>query len=361
MATLSPVAFADLPGWRMDDHRHALDAFRRSCDRVRTSPGNQQVRTALVNNSGDDWGRACNQASGVQADDPAAARQFFMEWFAPHRVDFGDSPEGRFTGYYEPELRGARVRHGNYSHPLYRRPADLVSADLGRFDESLQGRSLSGRVVDGRLVPYHSRAEIEAGALSGKGLELLWVDDPIDAFFLHVQGSGRVILENGEVVRVGFAGKNGRPYVALGRELARRGAIAEEQISMQTIRAWLAGHPDQANAVMALNPSYVFFRLIEGNAAIGAHQVELTPERSLAVDPEFVPLGTPIWLDTTDPLDAERPLRRLVVAQDTGSAIKGPIRGDLFFGHGRAAEEKAGRMNRKGRYYLLLPKRSGGG
>lgn len=357
---LSPVTFDDLPGWFADDASQALGAFRLSCSKLLSLADSQKSEPTIRSIVDTNWTAVCERALAIPADDPAVARAFFMSRFTPHRVVFGDSADGLFTGYYEAELRGAWKRHGGYSQPLYGRPEDLVTVDLGQFDESLRGRSITGRIADGRLVPYHSRSAIDAGALAGKGLELLWVDSPVDAFFLHIQGSGRVILDTGEVIRLGFAGKNGRPYVSIGRELARRGAIGRDEISMQTIRAWMATNPDRAGEVMALNPSYVFFRLIEGEGPIGAQQVVLTPGRSLAVDREFVPLGTPIWLDTTDPLVSDRPLRRLVIAQDTGGAIKGPIRGDLFFGYGPAAEESAGRMNRKGTYYLLLPKPASG-
>jgi membrane-bound lytic murein transglycosylase A len=226
------------------------------------------------------------------------------------------------------------------------------------FREDWKGQRLTGRQVDGRLVPYPTRSEIDAGALAGKGSELLWVDDAVDAFFLHVQGSGRVVMENGQLVRLGFAGRNGHPYVAIGRELISRGAIPRERMSMQAIRAWLKANPGEASEVMALNPSFIFFRIIDGEGPIGAEGVPLTPGRSLAVDPAFVPLGLPIWLDTTDPLKPEQPLRRLVVAQDTGSAIKGPVRGDLFWGFGETAAAKAGSMNQRGRYFLLLPRKA---
>jgi membrane-bound lytic murein transglycosylase A len=236
----------------------------------------------------------------------------------------------------------------------------LITADLGLFRKEWTGQMVIGRRVDGKFVPYPTRSEIDAGALAGKGYELLWVDDAVDAFFLHVQGSGRVVMEDGKVVRLGFAGRNGHSYVAIGRELIEQGAIPRERMSMQAIRAWLAAHPDQAGPVMASNPSFIFFRIIDGEGPIGAEGVPLTPGRSLAVDPEFVPLGLPIWLDTTDPLDPRQPLRRLVVAQDTGAAIKGPVRGDLFWGFGENAAARAGAMKQQGRYFLLLPKKAPG-
>ncbi len=303
-----------------------------------------------------DWQAVCAAAGLVADGNDEAARGYFERSFVPYLVRWDGDAAGLFTGYYEPELRGAWVRSDRFGVPIYGPPADLVVVDLGRFDAALKGRRIVGRVNDGSLAPYPARAEIETGVLAGRGLELLFVDDPIDAFFLHIQGSGRVIMDDGSAVRLGFAARNGRPYFAIGRELVRRGVLARDEVSMQSIRAWLQAHPAEASAVMALNESFIFFRLVDGEAPLGAQGVALTPGRSLAVDPEIIPLGLPLWLDTIDPLDPERPLRRLVVAQDTGSAIKGAVRGDLFFGSGENAALRAGAMNRPGRYYVFLPK-----
>ncbi len=255
----------------------------------------------------------------------------------PYRAVNGDTDQGLFTGYYEPLLRGSWYPYGSYTIPIYRLPPEAA-------------------LVNGRAAPLPSRAQIEAGALAGRGLELLWVDDPTDAFFLHIQGSGQVAMADGSLVRVAFAGKNGHSYFPIGAELVRRGEVPREQMSMQAIRWWLATHPAEAPGLMALNGSYVFFRLIDGEGPVGAQGVPLTPGRSMAVDPAFVPYGVPLWLDTTDPAAGNAPLRRLVVAQDTGGAIKGPIRGDLFWGSGEEAGAVAGSMKQQGRWYLLLPK-----
>ncbi len=228
--------------------------------------------------------------------------------------------------------------------------------DLGDFRENLRGERIAGRVVDGRLKPMEDRAAISSGALRGRNLELVWVDDPVDAFFLHIQGSGRVVMDDGSVKRVGFDGQNGHPYVAVGRELIARGAMAREQVSMQSIRAWLKANPGEAQALMNANPSYVFFRPLGGEGPEGAQGVVLTPGRSLAVDRNFVPYGVPVWLDAEDPLDPAARVSRLMVAQDTGGAIRGPVRGDVFWGHGADAEERAGRMRSRGTYWLLLPR-----
>lgn len=353
---LARTTFAKLPGWRADNHSQALPALLGSCARVIERPPDQ--RLGNIGGVTSEWRPLCAAASRVRPGDDSGARYFFESWFAPYQATSDGNPDGLFTGYYEIELRGARARGGSYRVPIYALPKDLITVELGRFDARLQGRRLSGRVAGDKLVPYETRAQIEKGGLAGRAPVLLWVDDPVKAFFLHVQGSGRVIMEDGQVVRLGFAGRNGHAYVSIGRELIRGGIIAREDMSMQAITGWLRAHPGEGAALMSRNPSYIFFRVIEGESPVGAQGVVLTPGRSLAVDPDWVPLGLPVWLDTVDPLSPARPLRRLVVAQDTGAAIKGPVRGDLFWGSGRDAAERAGRMRKSGSYYLLLPRSS---
>lgn len=356
---LQPAAFSDLPGWTADSHADALPALGRSCDRLKSMPPGRSLGAGEIAGTVAEWRAPCTAVSVAAASaDPGAARRYFETWFTLYLATDNGNSDGLFTGYYEAELRGAWTKKGRYQVPIYRPPDDLITVELGLFREEWKDQRVTGRRVDGRLVPYPTRSEIDAGALAGKGSELLWVDDAVDAFFLHVQGSGRVVMENGQMVRLGFAGRNGHSYVAIGRELIKRKAIPRERMSMQAIRAWLKANPEEASEVMALNPSFIFFRIIDGEGPIGAEGVPLTPGRSLAVDPTFVPLGLPIWLDTTDPLNPEQPLRRLVVAQDTGSAIKGPVRGDLFWGFGKTAAAKAGAMKQRGRYFILLPRKA---
>ena len=230
--------------------------------------------------------------------------------------------------------------------------------DLGSFRDDLAGRRVAGRVEAGRLRPYADRAEIDRGALAGRGLELVWVEDLVDLFFLHIQGSGRIDLAGGGFVRVGYAGQNGHPYTAIGRELVVRGELEPEDVSMQSIRRWLMAHPESVPEIFATNPSYVFFRRLEGDGPLGALSVALTPERSLAVDRSHLPLGAPLSVETTLPPEGPEngaPWRRLTIAQDTGGAIRGPLRGDLFWGAGARAAEIAGRMRQPARLWLLLP------
>ncbi|HEY0521800.1 MAG TPA: MltA domain-containing protein [Stellaceae bacterium] len=355
---LTPVGFDRLPGWTEDDHGAAWAVFRRSCaalagrdDAEPFGPDSAGGGTAATGTVAD-WRPACAAADAATS---ASARSFFETAFQPFSAANNDRRAGLFTGYYEPELRGSRRSGGAYATPLLRRPPDLVSVDLGRFRPAWKGERTAGRVVDGVLAPYPSRAEISAGALAGCGLELVWIDDPVDAFFLQIQGSGRVVLADGGAMQVGFDGQNGHPYVPIGRILAERGELPRDGVTMQSIRRWLADHPDRIAALLAQNPSYVFFRELPfAENPIGTQGVELTPGRSLAVDRGFVPLGVPLWLDLADAPDGRR--QRLVIAQDTGGAIRGPVRGDLFWGHGDEAAAHAGMMRTQGEYYLLLPR-----
>jgi membrane-bound lytic murein transglycosylase A len=360
VVTLVAVSWSALPGWSSDDPGPALAAFRTSCSTLlRRDPGADVGRS---NWSGKvrDWLPACQGAAEIGSD-ARSARQFFETSFIPFAVMSDGKAEGLFTGYYEPLLNGSRSPDGRYHVPLHGRPADLVSVDLGLFDPELEGKRVAGRVDKGRLVPYPTRAEIDAGALDGQHDELLWVDDPVAKFFLQIQGSGLVRLDDGEQLRVGYADQNGRPYRAIGRDLVDMGVLSKDQLSLQGIRDWLRAHPGEARSVMEKDPSYVFFREV-GNAAttpgpIGAQGVPLTAERSLAVDRHYVPLGVPIWVDTTAPFpDGERPLQRLMLAQDSGGAIRGPIRGDLFWGTGPEAESIAGHMKSSGRWFVVLPR-----
>lgn len=351
--TLEPTSFDRLGGWAKDDHAAALPAFVRSCGRLRTLPPDRPLGPA---GTVGDWLAPCTAAASVPAGDAQAARLFFETWFSPWTAGDGESAEGLFTGYYEAELNGSLAPSEVYATPLYRRPPELVMVDLGEFRDTLKGERIAGRVVEGRLRPYEDRARIDGGALDGRDLELLWVDDPVDAFFLQIQGSGRVVLDDGRNLRIGYDGQNGHPYYAIGRELVARGALSREEVSMQSIRAWLEANPAEAKAVMDLNPSYVFFRVLDGEGPVGAQGVPLTPGRSLAVDRSFVPYGVPVWLEAEDPLDPGTRFSRLMVAQDTGGAIRGPVRGDVFWGHGEEAELRAGRMRSRGTYHLLLPR-----
>lgn len=354
---LSPVDFQDLPGWREDKIHEAVAALMRSCLVLAKKPAAAAIGPHGFAGRAADWRVPCREIGGQAqlAKDAEGARRFFERHFRAYAVRGAEGRDGLFTGYFEFTLKGSRRPTARYNVPLYARPRDLVAADLGAFSGEFRGRSIAGRVERGRLVPYADRAAIEKGALVGRGLELVWVDDPVDAFFLEIQGSGRVHLDEGSVMRVGYAGKNGHAYTAIGRVLVKMGALELEAVTMGSIRAWLAANPAKARDVLIKNRSFVFFREIQGPGPIGAQGVALSAGRSLAVDRKFLPLGVPLFVAADDPAGRLAPVRRLMVAQDTGGAIRGPVRGDIFFGHGARAAANAGQARLRGRYWILLP------
>ena len=306
-----------------------------------------------------DLAKICAEARGLNTKSTAQLQFFVERSFRPFHVRDGQKRDGKFTGYYEPLLRGSFQPTARYRHPVYARPRDIVVVELGMFYPDRKGEQLAGRLADDRLLPYYDRRDILEGALRGRQLELLWVDSAIDLFFLHVQGSGRILLPDGSHVRLAFSGRNGHRYSSIGRELVAEGVMKVEDVTMPSLRAWMTANPLAAEQLMVKNRSFIFFRVEKDEVVKGAMGVPLTAGRSLAVDPKYVPLGLPLWLVTTDPLDPknEKPLTRMVVAQDTGSAIKGVVRGDLFWGFGAEAEARAGLMNEGGVYYLLLPRK----
>lgn len=324
-----PVSYADLPGWQSADPRPALAAFRLSCKTPNPVGPPLPIDAAALNEA---LAAACRAAAA--APDAASARRFFETNFAPYRVVGPNGAEGLFTGYFEPRLEAARRKRPGYAVPIHGLPPGARG---------------------GATLP--ARAEIENGAVARKWPVLFWANDPVDVFTLHIQGSGRVALAEGGFARVAYAGNNGHGYVAIGRLLRARGLLPAAGVNMPAIAAWLRANPAAGRALMQENPRYIFFREVPERAGTKGRQgVPLTALASLAVDPAFIPLGLPLWLDTNWPAEKDNKLRLLAVAQDTGGAIKGPVRGDLFFGHGPAAARDAGHMAERGRYFLLLPK-----
>jgi membrane-bound lytic murein transglycosylase A len=384
---LRPVTFADLPGWQSDGHAEILPALMASCAAMRPkrpeAPLGGQGEAALRAGTAAAWQAVCPdlraleralprppRLTGSATPGPAFQRRM-NAWRARNNVAVRAFLEARFepfaagsgvmTGYYEPILRGSTEPNGAFRTPLLARPPELVEMPVA--GNPLRRRY--GMMVEGRLEPFHDRTAIDSGVLAGRGLELVWVDDPADAFFLHIQGSGRVVLPDGRLLRVGYAGQNGRSYVPIGRVLIQRGDLTRDQMSMQAIRGWLgAASEENATAVLQSNPSYIFFRVVENltpeQGPIGALGVPLTPQRSVAVDRSFIPLGAPLFVTVRDPMarrDAP-PAGRLVVAQDTGGAIRGPARTDFFWGWGHEAGERAGRMREEAEVFVLLPRQT---
>lgn len=353
VATLERVPFAALAGWTGDDHQAALAAFRRSAAVLVQAP----PKTRQLNVAGAAVARAGAAALALPHGlNRALARAFFEETFAPYEVRPAVG-RGFFTGYYEPQVVGSRLRTDRFATPLYRRPPDLVEVGDANRPAGWDADIRFARQTAAGLEIHPDRAAIAGGALVGRGLELVWLADPIDAFFIHIQGSARVDLPDGGVLRLTFDGKSGHPYTAIGKVLIDRGAIARAAVTMDSIRAWLAAHPEEAAAVMAQNRSFIFFKEAPvDDPALGpvaAAGVPLTPGRSLAVDRTLHTFGSPVWIETDAP---DGPLRRLMVADDTGSAILGPARGDVFFGSGDAAGALAGAMKSAGRFVLLAPR-----
>lgn len=362
-ADWQPVSFSSLPGWPAAQPAQALAAFVTSCQRIQYFPPDQALGgSGLASQLGGKaglWQAPCAAAKSVPPDNDGAARTYFETYFQPYLVTQGGSSTAKVTGYYEPEVEGSTVPGGRYQTPLLGLPSDLVTVDLGAFDKDKPGKTVVGRLDGRKVVPYYDRFQIENGALDSNALAIAWLADPVDAFFLQIEGSGRIDLPDGHVMRVTYAGKNGRPYVPIGRVMVQQHLLAASDVTEQSIRAWLEAHPERAKVIMDANPSYVFFKVMPELPAEagppGALGVSLTPGHSIAVDRRFLPLGAPVWLATTDPV-SHQALERLVVAQDLGSAITGPLRADLFFGTGARASAGAGAMNAPGQLYVLLPR-----
>jgi membrane-bound lytic murein transglycosylase A len=340
---LKAAQWSDLPGWQEDDAVAALNAFKTSCRAIGRQPR---------------WHDACASAQALTATGNAEIHAWFEQQFTPFQVVNPDaSTSGIITGYYEPLLNGSRARKAPYLFPLYAPPDDLLTIDLAAIEPQLKGMHLRGRLEGNKVVPYLSRAEIEAPGAPLKGKELFYADDAVELFFLQIQGSGRLQFDTGETVRVAYADQNGYPYQSIGRYLVELGELKLEQASMQGIKAWGRAHPERLQELLNHNPSYVFFRESkeQGDAPLGALGVPLAPGRSIAADARVVPLGSPVFLATTMP-DSSEPLNRMMLAQDTGGAIRGAVRADMFWGFGAEAGKLAGRMRQKGAMWVLLPK-----
>ncbi len=331
-----------LPGWRSAKLAPSLKAFVAGCPRLRAT-------AALA--------RACDVADALPADDEPSARQFFETGFSAYAiVSPEDSASGMITGYYEPVIAGSRVRSAAYADPILGVPDDLIDVDLASLYPELNGMRLRGRLDGRKLIPYYSRAEIDARGSGMPAPVIAWAADPVELFFLQIQGSGQIRLEDGTRLRVGYANQNGHPYSSIGRYLVTNGALALEQASMQGIKDWAAAHPDELRQTLEHNASYVFFReLPVSGGPTGALGVPLSAEYSIAVDRRYIPLGAPVYLATTFPLSTDA-LQRLMIAQDTGGAIRGAVRADFFWGSGAEAGALAGRMRQQGSMWLLWPR-----
>lgn len=353
-AVFTRTNYAELPGWNDDRVAAAWPAFRVGCKALVA-----RARTADV------WRSVCDQAASIDGRDDQAVKRFFETHFTPYRITGSDGADrGLVTGYYEPLLHGSRTRSEAFAAPLFAPPDDLLAVDLASLYPELKGKRVRARLDGRRVVPYWTRAEIEAGKAQTQGKALVYVSDPVDAFFVQIQGSGRVSLDDGTTMRIGYADQNGQPFRSIARVLIEREELSVGEASMQGIRAWGRAHPEQLPALLDENPSYVFFREVPPpepetleaaiDGPIGSLGVPLLAQRAIAVDPRSIPLGAPVFLSTTMPL-SDAPLERLVLAQDTGGAIRGPVRADFFWGFGDEAGQQAGRMKQQGAMWLLWP------
>lgn len=357
-AQYTPVAFRDLAGWNDDDQWQAFKAFRLSCERILAEPSPDDptaLRTALR--------RPCRSAASADISDQAGARDFFERQFLAVRISRLGEENGFVTGYYEPVLDGSRTPTEVYNVPVYRRPSNLFVRGFDQDAPSLPNRGDVFRKIGRRkLVPYYDRAEIEEGAIAGRGLEICWLKSQTDLLFAQIQGSARVHLDDGSTLRINYDAHNGYPYTAVGRILIDRGVIPKEQMSMQRIRQWMDDHPAEATEVRRQNRSYVFFHkvnLADHDEPVGAEGVPLTPGRSIAVDKALHVYGTPFFIEGELPIETEQsrtPFRRLMVAQDTGSAITGPARADIYYGAGAEAGTVSGRFRHPMRFVMLVPR-----
>ncbi len=356
------VSFSALPGWEQTNPINALRAFQISCNAFLKQSATKSVGSDIFDLKAKDWHPACRAALSMTSLSKQSATTFFQQWFSP--VEFMDTAavEGLFTGYYMPLLQGSLSRTKRYTVPLYGLPTNLVTIPLHLFDPSFKRRQLMGRVQGDKVLPYYTREEINQGAIKAVAPVIAWVHSPIDRSFLEIQGSGLIALPDGRRLSVGYIAENGAPYTAIAKILINKGVMTRDNASMQHIRRYLEGHPEEIEVVLNQNKSFVFFSVLKNEEALGSQGVPLTPGYSLAVDRAWVPLGTPVWLSTTRPSEKEGAtdaiFQRLMVAQDTGGAIKGAVRGDVYWGAGERATTIAGRMKNKGHYWLLLPKRA---
>ena len=340
---LKPVKWEEIDGFNQDNLTQAWPAWLQGC-------------STLINKQA--WKSACTTANTLRTPSNAEINAYYKKYFTPYTATNSDgSDTGLITGYYEPLLNGSRKKSAQTPYPLYSQPNDLISVELGDVYPDLKFKRVRGKLVGNKLLPYYTRAEIETDPSPLQGHEFIWIDDIIDVFFLQIQGSGLVQLDNGEQVHVGYADQNGYTYNSIGRLLVERGELTLDQASMQGIKNWARNNLDKLRELLNSNPSYVFFRELPAGlpGPLGALGVPIIAQRTVAVDPKYIPLGAPVFLSTTQP-NSNLPLKRLVMAQDTGGAIKGGVRADFFWGAGNEAGKLAGAMKQKGKVWVLLPK-----
>jgi len=358
--TLTKVTFGDLPGWTDDRHAEAVPSFLRSCARLATLGDDAPIGHDGHGGKARQWRKACAAAAKLPPGDDATAKAMFEAEFVPYQAAGKNGPDGKMTGYFVQELRASRKRRGKYQYPIYGRPADLVMVDLSKHIKDARARRIWGRLAGGEVVPHYTRAEIRKGALAATAAAIMYADDPVDVLFAHIEGSAKAVMDDGSVVWLEFAGKNGRAYRGVGGVLKAMGELqAPGSGTMPGIRAWFAANTKRFDEVVDQVHSFVFFGESAKPGAIGSQMVVLTGKRSMAIDRAFIAHATPIWVETKAPIPGKpgtAPWRQLLIAQDTGGGILGAVRGDIYWGDDAEAAERGGRMGGAGRYWLLLPK-----
>ncbi len=357
--TVKQAKFDQLPGWKTAQLKPSLAAFRLSCRTLLKQDPEKWAGSQHIAFKIKDWQPACSKAMSLESPSEVAIKAFFQTWFTPVEFYQGKPMRGLFTGYYLPLLHGSLNKTEQYTVPLYGLPSNLVTANLGLFKPELKNKRIYGHLVGKNLVPFYTREEINKGAIHNTATVLFWLDNPMDRSFLEIEGSGVIELPDGKQVYIGYAGENGAAFSSIATILIKQGLMTPDMASSEHIKHYLNDHPEDINRVLNQNKSFIFFRQLPTHAAIGAQGVALTKGYTLAVDPNWIPYGTPTWLSTTIPTkngSNTTPFNRLMVAQDTGGAIRGTVRGDVFWGAGKKATFIANHMQAQGRYWLLLPR-----
>jgi len=372
LIVINQIRYASIDGWETDDQLKALEVFSNSCKKIISfSPKKNlgsltKVGESLVPFAGQvsDWIEPCQAAIGISLNNNKDARLFFQKWFLPFSISSSNSYNsiykgddlGLFTGYYEPMIEGNYFYNDEYKIPIYAYPKNYISVNLGEFKKSLKGERIIGRIQGNNFLPADSRSDINQNGLEAD--VLYWAKNKIDVFFLHIQGSGLISFPDGKKRRISFSGSNGHDYFAIGRELIKKGYVSKEDISMQSIKKWLNENPIKTDHILNLNKRYIFFKKSINDFPNGALGTSLVGQRSLAVDTKFIPLGIPLWVYVDNHNDKNKYIiKKLMISQDTGAAIKGIVRGDIFFGTGDRAALFAGKLNQLGKYYALLPRK----
>lgn len=350
---LEKTSFSALSGWQNEDFASVIEVFAKNCQVILRN-SKPYIYDAKIKISTPEYQDVCRRFANQKISDGKAMKNFIEQNFVPYAVTNNGNADGKFTSYYEAVIRASKTKHGAYQYPIYGKPNDLIEINLRDFDSELPNTRLVGRIENNKFVPYYNRKDIENGNINAP--VLMWADDLVDIHFMQIQGSAVAQMDDGSEVRIGFADSNGRKFKGIGSILIEKGKIRREDSSMPKIREWLRNNPQKAKDLMAENERFIFQRLTDTDGPVGAYGISLTAGRSLAVDNRYIPLGSMMWLDSHNPDNGK--IRKIVFAQDIGSAIKGVVRGDYFWGHGEDALYHAGRMNSTGKYYILAPKNS---